>query len=84
MVGDMMILLNKDYIRWIAIGFIMATPVSWYVMKLWLQNFTYKITISWLVFVIAGIVTLSIALLTVSYQTIKAARRNPVEALRYE
>jgi len=84
MVGDMMILLNKDYIRWIAIGFIMATPVSWYVMKLWLQNFTYKITISWLVFVIAGIVTLSIALLTVSYQTFKAARRNPVEALRYE
>ncbi|MBN2775974.1 MAG: FtsX-like permease family protein [Prolixibacteraceae bacterium] len=77
-------LLNKDFLSWIIISFVIAFPVSWYAMNTWLENFAYKTNLSWWVFAIAGMAVFSIAVLTVSLKSWKAASRNPVEALRYE
>lgn len=79
-----MVLLNRDFIKWVAIAFGIACPVSWYAKNRWLENFAYKTTLSWWIFALAGVIALSIALFTVSWQTLRAASRNPVEALRYE
>ncbi len=83
-VSEIMVLLNRDFIKWVAIAFGIASPVSWYAMNRWLQNFAYKTTLSWWIFALAGVIALGIALFTVSWQTWRAASRNPVEALRYE
>ena len=83
-VSEILIMLNKDFLKWVAIAFIIATPIAYYVMNKWLENFAYKTELSWWIFALAGCITLVIALLTVSWQTFRAARRNPVEALRYE
>lgn len=77
-------MLNYDFIKWVAIAFIIAVPISWYIMDRWLQNFAYKIELSWWIFAFAGLMAFLIALITVSWQTFIAARRNPIEALRYE
>lgn len=82
--GEVMAMLNKDFIQWVVMAFLMAGPIAWYVMSKWLENFAYKTTLSWWVFAAAGAITLCIALLTVSWQSWRAARRNPVESLRYE
>ena len=77
-------LLSKEYIIWVIISIIIACPIAWYAMHKWLQNFAYRINISWWVFALAGSIALLIALLTVSFQSYRAASKNPVEALRYE
>jgi putative ABC transport system permease protein len=77
-------MLNVDFVKWVAVAFVVACPIAYYAMNKWLQNFPYKTQIHWWVFVLAGIFALAIALITVSWQTWRAARRNPVEALRYE
>jgi putative ABC transport system permease protein len=81
---EIMGMLNKDIIKWVIIAFIVACPVAWYSMNKWLQNFAYRTEISWWIFAIAGVFALAIAMLTVSWQSWRAATRNPVEALRYE
>ncbi|MDX8337721.1 ABC transporter permease [Draconibacterium sp. IB214405] len=83
-VSEILMLLNKDYIKWVAVAFVLACPAAWFAMEKWLVNFAYKTSLSWWIFVIAGIVASGIVLLTVSIQSWKAATRNPVEALRYE
>ena len=83
-VSEVMILLNQNFIKWVAIAFIIAGPVAFYAMHKWLQNFAYKTSFSWWIFALAGMIALLIALLTVSLQSWRAATRNPVEALRYE
>ncbi|MCG6189783.1 ABC transporter permease [Maribellus maritimus] len=83
-VSEVMALLNKDFVRWVVIAFAIATPVSWFAMIKWLESFAYKTTLSWWVFALGGALALGIALLTVSWQSWRAATRNPVEALRYE
>ncbi len=83
-ISEVMLLLNRDFIRWIAVAFLIATPVAWIVMHKWLENFAYKTELNWWIFVMAGTLAMCVALLTVSLQTFKAAKRNPVEALRYE
>jgi putative ABC transport system permease protein len=83
-ITEVMILLNRDFIKWIAISFIIGCPVAWYTAHRWLQNYAYKTELSWWVFAFAGILALGIALGTVSWQSWRAAIRNPVEALRYE
>lgn len=83
-VSEILLMLNIHIIKWITISFIIAIPLSWYIMNKWLQNFAYKTELSWWIFAMAGFLTLGIALLTVSWQSWKAATRNPVEALRYE
>jgi putative ABC transport system permease protein len=83
-VSEVMAMLNKEFVIWVAIAFVIATPVSWYAMNKWLESFTYKTILSWWIFALSGLLALGIALLTVSWQSWRAATRNPVEALRYE
>ncbi len=83
-VSEILTLLNKDFAKWVAIAFVIATPIAYYVMHKWLENFAYKTELSWWIFALAGLLALGIALLTVSWQSWRAATRNPVEALRYE
>jgi len=83
-VSEIMAMLNKDFVKWVVVAFVIATPVAWYAMHKWLENFAYKTALSWWIFALAGILALVISLLTVSWQSWKAATRNPVEALRYE
>ena len=77
-------LLSKDFLKLVAIAIMLASPVAWYAMNRWLQDFAYKIDIAWWMFALAGILSVSIALLTVSFQSIKAALMNPVKSLRSE
>jgi putative ABC transport system permease protein len=83
-VTDILIMLNSDFIKWLIIAFIIACPVAWFTMKIWLQSFTYKTELRWWVFVVSGAAVLVIALFTVCWRSWRAATRNPVEALRYE
>jgi putative ABC transport system permease protein len=83
-IGKIMLMLNKDFIKWVLVAFLVASPASWFLMNKWLENFAYRISLSWWIFVLAGLLALGIALLTVSWQSWKTATRNPVEALRYE
>jgi len=83
-ITEILILLNKDILRWVLIAFIIATPISYYFSQRWLQNFAYETNLSWWIFILAGLLAVGIAIITVSWQTYKASRRNPVESLRYE
>jgi len=83
-ISEVLTMLNRDFVRWVVIAFVMACPIAYYAMNRWLQNFAYKTELSWWIFALAGFIALGIALLTVSWQSWKAATRNPVEALRYE
>ena len=84
MISEILTMLNKSFVSWIAIAFIIATPISWIAMHKWLENFAYKTELSWWIFALAGLLALGIALLTFSWISWRAATRNPVEALRYE
>jgi putative ABC transport system permease protein len=77
-------MLSREFIKLVLIASLIAFPAAWWAMNAWLQSFAYRINISWWVFAVAGIATLSIALITVSLQTIKAALMNPVKSLRTE
>jgi putative ABC transport system permease protein len=81
---SIIVLLSKDYSKWVIIAFLIACPVSYYIMHTWLQNFAYHTELSWWIFLSAGVIALLIALCTVSMRTWWAATRNPVEALRNE
>jgi putative ABC transport system permease protein len=83
-VSEIILLFYKDFVKWVAIAFVIASPLAWYVVKVWLQNFAYQASIAWWIFPLAGLLTLLGVLLTVSLQTYRAARRNPVESLRDE
>jgi putative ABC transport system permease protein len=77
-------MLNSSFIRWITIAFAFACPVTWIVISKWLENFAYKTPMHWWIFILSGALSMLIALITVSWQSLRAASRNPVEALRYE
>lgn len=77
-------LLSKDFLKLVLLSFVIAAPVAWWAMHNWLQNYEYRVSINWWVFALAGMLTLLIALMTVSYQAIKAALANPVKSLRNE
>ncbi len=83
-IKEVIVMLNKDFVWWVAVAFVIASPISWYAMNKWLESFAYKTDLSWWIFALAGIIAFIIALITVSWQSWKAATRNPVEALRYE
>ncbi len=83
-VTDIVSMLSGDFVRLVVIAIIIACPVAWYFMHRWLQDFAYRITISWWIFAIAGVGAIMIALLTVSVQAINAARVNPVKSLKTE
>lgn len=83
-VSEIMQMLNISFVKWMAGAFIIATPIAYYAMNKWLESFAYKTALSWWIFVLAGFISLVIVLITVSGLSYKAARRNPIEALRYE
>ena len=83
-VSNIVALLSEDFIKLVAIAFVIAVPVAYFIMRRWLQDFTYRINISWWIFILAGIAAILIALITVSFQSIKAAMANPVKSLRTE
>jgi putative ABC transport system permease protein len=83
-VSGVVMLLSKDFIKLVLIAFVIAAPAAWWFMHKWLEDFAYRITIGWWIFLLAGIVALLIALLTVCFQAIKAAVANPVKSLRTE
>lgn len=83
-VTSILAMLSKDFLRLVLIAIVIASPLAWWAMHKWLQDFAYRIDIGWGVFVIAGLAAVSIALLTVSFQAVKAARANPVKSLRTE
>ena len=78
------LLLAKEFVKWVAMGIVIAFPIAYYVMDRWLQSFAYRTSISLWIFVVSATLALVIALITVSYQSIKAAIANPVDSLRYE
>ena len=83
-IGKIIHLINLTFIKWVVVAFVIAIPVAWYVVNSWLENFAYKTDLSWWIFALAGLLTLGIALITVSWQSFRAASKNPVEVLRYE
>jgi putative ABC transport system permease protein len=83
-ISEILAMLNKDFVKWVAIAFVIACPIAWYAMDKWLDNFAYRTELSWWIFTLAGFIALGIALLTVSWQSWRTATTNPVEALRYE
>ena len=83
-VTSIVTLLSKDFLKLVLVAIILACPIAWYAMNRWLQDFAYKIDIEWWVFGLAGMLAVSIALLTVSFQSVRAALMNPVNSLRSE
>lgn len=83
-ISGIVTLLSKDFLELVAIAILIATPISWYATDAWLQSFAYRIDVGWWVFVLAGSLAVGIALFTVSFQSVRAAIRNPVESLRSE
>ncbi len=83
-VASIVSLLSKDFLKLVLVAFVVATPIAYYTMNRFLQEYTYKIDIEWQVFALAGGLAIVIALLTVSFQSIKAALMNPVKSLRSE
>ncbi|MEJ7683120.1 MAG: FtsX-like permease family protein [Segetibacter sp.] len=83
-VSNIVGMLSKDFLKLVLTAAFIAFPVAWWVMNKWLQDFAYRINISWWIFMVAGLVAVLIALITVSFQAIKAAVANPVKSLRTE
>ena len=83
-IGQIMIMLNWEFVKWILISFAIAIPFAFWTMNKWLESFAYKTVLSWWIYALAGLVAIFIALITVSLQSWKAANKNPIEALRYE
>jgi putative ABC transport system permease protein len=83
-VAEIVVLLSKEFVKWVLVANVVAWPLAYYIMNNWLKNFAYRINISVGVFVASGVLALFIALLTVSLHAIRAATANPVESLRYE
>ena len=83
-VTDITTMLSKDFIKLILIAVVIATPIAWYFMEQWLQDFAYRTGISWWIFALSALVAVIIALVTISFQSIRAAIANPVTSLRTE
>ncbi len=83
-VRSLVALISKDFVKLVVVALIVASPLAWRLMHVWLENFAYRIELGWLVFLAAGALALTIALLAVSTQAVKAALANPVDALKYE
>jgi putative ABC transport system permease protein len=77
-------LLSREFLLLVGIAFLIATPLSWFFMSQWLKDFNTRIPVSWWIFVLAGVLSLLIALLTISFQAIRAAVANPIKSLRTE
>ena len=77
-------LLTKEYTKWMILANFVAWPIAWYAMNKWLQNFAYRINITWETFLLSGLTALVIALLTIGFQSVRVASENPIKSLQYE
>ncbi|MFT3705213.1 MAG: ABC transporter permease [Agriterribacter sp.] len=82
--GNITLLLSKDFVKLVLVAIVVACPVAWWCMNKWLEDFAYRVTLNWTIFVTAGLAAVTIALVTVCFHTLKAATANPVESLRSE
>ena len=83
-VSGILMLLSREFTKWIFLANLIACLIAYYIMNKWLQNFAYRVNLNIWIFILSALAALAIALLTVSYQTIKAATVNPVDSIRYE
>jgi len=83
-ISEIIFMLNRDFVKLVLIAIVIAWPIAWYAVHKWLENFAYRTELSWWIFVLAGVFAIGIALLTVSWQSSRAASRNPVESLKNE
>ena len=83
-VNGLVVMLSGDFVKLVLIALVIASPIAWFLMSRWLQDFAYRVSISWWMFALAGCLSITIALLTVSYQALRAALTNPVKSLRTE
>ncbi len=83
-VAGIIALVSKDFLKLVLLAIVIASPIAWWTMNKWLQSFVYRIDISWWIFLASGILAVGIALLTISFQSVKAALANPVKSLRSE
>lgn len=83
-IGSIVGLLSKDFIKLVLIAILVATPVAWFAMNKWLEGFAYQVPVHWWVFLISGALAVVVALVTISFQSVKAAMMNPVKSLKSE
>lgn len=83
-ISDIISLFSRDFLQLVSIAIILATPIAWWLMDSWLTGFAYRINLAWWIFVGTGLLTVAIALLTISLQALKTALSNPVDSLRTE
>jgi len=83
-VGNITAMLSRDFVRLVLVSILVASPIAWWAMTKWLQDFAYRISVSWWMVAVAGVAAVLIAVITISFQSIKAALMNPVKALRSE
>ena len=83
-VASITTMLSKDFLKLVVLAIIIAMPLAWWIMNGWLTNFAYHVTVSWWLFALAALLSIAIALITISFQSIKAAIANPVKSLRTE
>jgi len=81
---EILVMLNKDFVKWVIIAFVIASPIAWFIQHKWLENFAYRTRLDWWFFLLAGLISVGIALFTVSWKSLQAARRNPAEIIREE
>jgi putative ABC transport system permease protein len=81
---NIFLLMNRPFVLWVLISNLIASPIAWYAMTRWLENYAYKTSISWWIFVVSILLSLIIAILTVTFQALRKANTNPAEILRYE
>jgi putative ABC transport system permease protein len=77
-------MLSTDFVKLVFMAFLIATPIAWWFMNQWLQDFAFRIDLSWWIFAATGLISLVVALITLSFQAIRAALSNPVKCLRTE
>jgi putative ABC transport system permease protein len=83
-VSQIIYILTFEVVKWVALAFIIATPLTYYFVTKWLDNFAFKTSLPWWIFILGAVIVIFIALTTVMFQSVKAALKNPTEALRYE
>lgn len=83
-VGQIIVLLNMQLLKWVLLAYVVACPAAWFLMRRWLQDFAYRTQISWWIFALAGLAAILISIFTITLQIYRVARQNPVNALRYE
>lgn len=83
-IWEIIVLLNKELLKWVLLAYVLACPTAWFVIRRWLQDFAFRTEISWWIFALAGVAALLISVFTITFQIYRVARQNPVNALRYE